>query len=491
MACVNLPEGPYTSNLIEVTELNDSSFNPRDYLDFSKSITVKTDSLISVANVKGEVSDEESVMRIKSDCVDRATGQVYEQQGKPENVSCTKFDAGHILFHKYRARIGRIGITESDGYADNHFLVIRPFAIDNYYLLLAMRSVPVLIQLPYRETTRPGVWNDDVSQLRIPRLDTTSEEQIGKFIKSIFSLRKRARTVLGNMLEDFDKGVSSRLPTNNYFPLNVDEFIPETLDPGYYFMKVLEWTFPKNVEVQIPFDVIQPPSADSGAKYATLTIKDYEFEGIRPLIPKKVDKLFPKNFAREGDIILNKLHSKRTAIAKATVVVRNLSYLEEVGLTIQELNGESQVPVYSELFIIRRRKESAFALSPYYLAVMLNSQLFQHIFAFIMSGSTGRQRIRKEKLVTVKIPLLEEHLIKAISVATQICLDVFSETLRMLIQMCGIYNRVIQGKGEEQELISFMTVEEETVRRLEGNYIEEAESEAVKTKGMSYLFEPL
>lgn len=489
MAYVNVPEGPYTANLIDAKSLNASSFNPRDYLDFSIRIKVNAEPLSKVADIEGEVTNEESARRVKSDGVDRATGQVYEQTEISEEVSCTKFMSGDILFHKYRARIGRIGIAEFDGFADSHFMVIRPNNINNYYLLLALRSVPVLIQLPFRETTRPGVWNNDIRRLRIPRLDTITEQEIGAFLKRTFMLRRRAKRVLDNLIQNFDMGVSSRMPTNNYFPLETSELTERTFDPGFYFMKVLEWTFPRNSELGVAFTVIQPPSTNSGAKFATMTIKDYEFEGIKPLTPKKVDKLPHKNFAREGDVILNKLHSKEKTIAKATVVGQNTAYLREVGLSVQEFNGKSYVPVYSELFIIRRKQGNGLELSPYYLAVMLNSRLFRRMFTFIMSGSTGRQRIRKEKLVKVKVPLLPDYIMKAISEATRICLDVFAETLRLLIQLSGIYGKVIQGQEIEEGLGQYIRNETVTLEELEGNSIEQAEIEALRTVGLSYVIE--
>jgi len=492
MAYVNVPEGPYTAHLVEIDKLTEDSLNPRDYIDFSEMIKIRHTTLSLVAKVKGEMAKADSVRRVVSGHVDRATGQVYEPMNTEENLNCLRFLAGNILFHKYRARIGRIGITEFDGMADSHFIVIRPFDIDNHYLLLALRSIPVLVQLPFRETTRPGVWNSDLETLQIPRLDDSTEDLIGTFIRRVFSLRKRASDVAKGLLDNFDKGVSSRMPTDKQFFLDVSEFSEETLDPGYYFMKVLEWTYPTNEDLDKQFKVIQPPSAKSGTRFTTVTIKDYEFEGIKPLTPKNVDTLPPKSFARIGDVILNKMHSKRESIAKATVIMKNLDYLEEVGLSVRKFNGETRVPVYSELFILRQKEIIQNSrISPYYLALMLNSMLFQQIFSFIMSGSTGRQRIRKEKMIRVKIPTLEDHIMKALSEATRVCLEIFSETLRMLIQLSRLYEKIVRGHEKIRKLTLFIEEENECLQSLEENAIEKAEEELLKTKGLAYAIEPV
>lgn len=59
------------------------------------------------------------------------------------------------------------------------------------------------------------------------------------------------------------------------------------------------------------------------------------------------------------------------------------------------------------------------------------------------SGSTGRQRLRKSKLKLVKFPILSEHMMRAFSEATRICMEVFSETLRMLIELVQKYESVV------------------------------------------------
>jgi len=489
MAFTSVSEDVFSSTLVEVKKLNDESFNPSDYTEFTTPMKTELNELSTIANILARRSITTSSRRILSEGVDRATGEVLQpliMEQDENEVSCVKFDKADVLFHKVRARIGRIGIADFDGCCENEFLTVKPTKTNAHYLLLALRSHDVLVQLPPRETARPRIKRKDVSRLKIPRLGDV-EEKIGTFISRVFVLRKRARTVLRGLLDNFDKGISSKMPMDYSFSIDVQTLSDDTLDPGFYFMKALEWTFPKNVEINDSFTIIQPSSAKSGTNFAIVTIKDFEFEGIKPLLPKKADAVPLKAYAKVGDVILNKMHSKEKAIAKATVIGKNLGYLKETGLSVQEIDGETRVPVYSELLILRQKPSSHEGLSPYYLALMLNSRLFRHMFTFIMSGSTGRQRIRKEKLMKVKVPTLETHMMKSFSEASRICLEVSSETLRMLTLLSKLYEKVVRGYVKAEELISFIAKETNRLQELEGNTIEEAMSETLKTVGLMYL----
>jgi len=489
MAFTSVSEDVFSSTLVEVKKLNDESFNPSDYAEFTTPMKTELSELSTIASILARRSTTTNSRRVLSEGVDRATGEVLQpliMEQDENEISCVRFDKDDVLFHKVRARIGRIGIADFDGCCENEFLTVKPTKINALYLLLALRTPDVLVQLPPRETARPRIKRKDVSRLKIPRLGDV-EEQMGTFISRVFVLRKRARTVLKGLLDNFDKGISSKMPLDYSFSIDVQTLSDDTLDPGFYFMKALEWTFPKNMEINDSFTIIQPSSAKSGTNFAIVTVKDFEFEGIKPLLPKKADAVPLKAFAKVGDVILNKMHSKEKAIAKATVIGKNLGYLRETGLSVREFEGEIRVPVYSELFILRQKPCAYEGLSPYYLALMLNSRLFQHMFAFIMSGSTGRQRIRKEKLMKVKVPTLETHMMKSFSEACHICLEVSSETLRMLTLFSKLYENVVRGYVKAEELISFIRKETECLKELEGNAIEEAASETLKTVGLTYL----
>ena len=65
-------------------------------------------------------------------------------------------------------RIGRVGLATFDGNAENEFMTIKAFGISCYYLLLALRSVSVLRQLPFRETARPRTKKNDIDRVLIP-----------------------------------------------------------------------------------------------------------------------------------------------------------------------------------------------------------------------------------------------------------------------------------------------------------------------------------
>ena len=483
MAFVKVDENPYASQLVDLSELGHETFNPRDYMDPSFNIKVGHKRLDSMAKVGGTSIQGVLVKRVKSSHVDRATGEMYEPLGELENVACLKFQKGDILFHKYAGRIGRIGMASFDGVADSHFMRIRPLKIDGHYLLLALRSIPVLLQLPFRETARPGVWNDDLQKLSIPCVEDL-EMVIGDFIRKVFEVRTKAKSVLDGLLESFDKAISSKMPTDYSFFMEANTLSQQTLDPGYYFMKAIEMMFPEHIVLGEEVDIIYPSSLNAGDKYTAITLSDYRFEGIVPQNLKGVKRLWKKNFARPGDLILNRLHSSGGKIAKATAVLAGIDYLKDIGLTLDYSDDEVRVPIYDQLFILKLKPSSQ--VSPYYLSVVLNSNLFQHMFKFMMSGSTGRQRLRKTKLVIVRLPILSDHMMKTFSEATRISLEVLSETLRMLIHLHRMYEKVVYGTEKPSAILDFIKKERQNLKILESNSVERAQALTSETSRLHY-----
>jgi len=60
----------------------------------------------------------------------------------------------------------------------------------------------------------------------------------------------------------------------------------------------------------------------------------------------------------------------------------------------------------------------------------------------------------------------------------------------MLIQLSGFYEKVIRGYIETQKLVVFVENETERLQELEGNAMESAVNEAMKTVNLSYPVEP-
>jgi hypothetical protein len=92
-------------------------------------------------------------------------------------------------------------------------------------------------------------------------------------------------------------------------------------------------------------------------------------------------------------------------------------------------------------------------LSPYYLSLFLNSVLFQHIFEFMMGGTTGRQRMRKTKLKLVRVPTFKDGKMDAFSETVRTCMEILSETLRMLLTVSRLFEQIIldmRGEGENR-----------------------------------------
>lgn len=487
MAFVSVTENIFTSTLTNVDKLDENSFNPYEYMKLHTRMKTHLDALSCVAEIETERAHVASGERLFSKGVDRATGEVYEVSDgridKGNQVSCIRFSKGDILFHKIGARIGRIGLTDFGGYGENEFLTIKPTSINAYYLLIALRIYDVLIQLPFRETARPRIKRKDVLNLMIPRLGDV-EENIGDFVSKIFGLRKRARNVLKGLLGNFDRAISAKMPTDYSFLLQTQTLAEDTLDPGSYFMKVISVMFPKHEVLENVVKIIYPPSLNAGDEATALTLNDYRYEGIVPQVLKSVERLRKKNFARPGDIILNRLHSSEENIAKATVVLSGLDYLGRVNLTLDIANDEVRVPIYDQLFILKMKKP--IKVSRYYLSVLFNSKLFQYMFFFLMSGSTGRQRLRKSKLKLVKFPILSEHMMKAFSEATRISMEVFSETLRMLIELVQTYEHVIRGESPIDNIFSLIDRELVKLEDLRGNSLEEAVIELSKTATLDY-----
>lgn len=487
MAFVSVTENVFDSTLVSVDELGDDSFNPSEYIKFSTQMKKNLDKLSCIAKIKSERATVASSKRLFSRGVDRATGEVFHPSSSglsgEKEVSCVKFDKGDLLFHKIGARIGRIGLADFNGYGENEYLTIKPISINAHYLLIALRIYDVLIQLPFRETARPRIKRRDVERIMIPRLGEV-EIDIGNFVCEIFDLRKRARTVLKGLLENFDRAISSKMPTDYSFLMETRTLSEDTLDPGSYFMKAISLMFPDHEVLDNVVKIIYPPSLNAGNKGTAITLNDYRFEGIVPQVLKSVDRLQKKNFARSGDMILNRLHSSEENIAKATVVLSGLEYLGRVNLTLDISNNEVKVPIYDQLFILKMKKPVK--VSQYYLSVLFNSKLFQYMFLFLMSGSTGRQRLRKSKLKLVKFPILSEHMMRAFSEATRICMEVFSETLRMLIELVQKYENVVRDESPISDLTSLINRERKKMKDLRGNSLEDALIKLSETSTLDY-----
>ena len=108
------------------------------------------------------------------------------------------------------------------------------------------------------------------------------------------------------------------------------------------------------------------------------------------------------------------------------------------------------------------------------------------MFLFLMSGSTGRQRLRKSKLKLFKFPILSDHMMRAFSEATRISMEVFSETLRMLIALTQEYEAVIRGESPISSLTLQIEREKPNLSHLKGNCVSQAEKELWQTSTLDY-----
>jgi hypothetical protein len=448
----DLETPPFIVQLIALSDLKASSFNPQDYLDFRATIHTSTSTLKAVADIsKKVVKTGHSFKRVMSSHIDRSTGQVLQPTLEEfGHIPVRPFQAGDTLFHKVRARIGRIGIADFEGFAEGDIIAIRPHDIDPHYLTLVLRTEVVLRQLPFRETTRPRVRVSDVKSLWIPRIGGEVERAIGSFRSEMLRLREAARKILHEILDNLNRAIEPAMPKEPAFLVDVDELTENTLNPGDYVLDDLLSQFRRTIVLGSAVEVIQPHSLDPGNGYSAIALNDYSFEGVSPVSLQKTDQLWETNYAVPEDVLYNKLHSRGETPGKATVILPDMSYLDAVGLTVYEREGQLLVPVYPEIFILRLRPGAP--ISPYYLALVLNSELSQLLFFYMMGGTSGRQRLRKEKLVKVKIPLLASGMMEAFSEAVEICLKVRSTTLRYLAELSRRSEDVIGGEGETSDL---------------------------------------
>lgn len=456
----DLETPPFIVQLIAQSDLKASSFNPQDYFDFVAAIHVDTSVLDDVADLSTDiVKTAYSVKRVMSHHLDRTTGQVIpptlEEFG---TIPVRPFHKGDVLFHDVRARIGRIGIAHFDGVAQGHIFGIRARDIDPHYLNLAVRSEVVLRQLPFRETTRPAVRPRDVKALRIPRIGDGLEKTIGEFLSEMFRLREAARKILHDILDNLNRAIEPAIPDEPAFLVDLGELTENTLNPGDYILDDLLARFRRTARLDSLVEVIQPHSLDPGDGYSAIALNDYSFEGVSPVSLQKTDRLWDANYAVPGDVLYNKLHSRQETPGKATVILPDMGYLDAVGLTVDEREGQLLVPVYPEIFILRLKPGAS--ISPYYLSLVLNSELSQLVFVYMMGG-TGHRRLRKDKLAKIKIPLLAGGMMEAFSEAVEISLTIRSTTLRYLAELSRTYKDVIGGEGETSDL-------EELIRQGEG-----------------------
>ena len=486
MAYVELADYPFNLQPITYSELNKDTLNPSDYLDFGSKITAKISQLSKVAEVKTRlVKFVAGVRRIMAKNVDRTTGEVTEPTVEEfGQLNCVPLNVGEIILHKYGCRIGRIGIVEFRGQAEHHFVRIAPKDIEAYYLLFALRSIPVLRQLPFRETARPGVRKGDVEKLKIPRLDSDVEEIIAKFVQEIFYLRKRGSKVLYSLLENFDKSMKQASSQEETFFIENDKISRKTLDPGSYFMWVFERLLKDRFRLGKVVEIIHPSTLLRGNAFLVVTAKNFTMEGIIPQLPRGVSFIKEKNYARPKDVLLNRISSEKLKLWKATVVLPNLGYLRYYGINVDMIDHISRIPVSEDVFILRCKKDT---LSPYYLALVLNSELFQKLLEHLMGGSTGMQVLRKTKLSRLLIPKLEDHVMQAFSESYRICLVIKNATLRSLTSLNRLYEDVVCGEEKVQKISEFINLESENLRTLSAS-IKKAEKTSMETVNFMYTF---
>jgi hypothetical protein len=240
------------------------------------------------------------------------------------------------------------------------------------------------------------------------------------------------------------------MPDTGEFLIDASQLEMGTLDPAHYAIRKIAHLFANSVELKDAVDVIQPHSLVDGNKYGALTAKDYNLKGIYPLTLAGAQRLWESNMARPNDILLNKLQAGKDIPARAVVVPAELEYLNYYGLTVERTRNVQRVPVYEEVFILRPKKDAV--ISPFYLAVFLTSSLFQQLFFYLATGSTGRQRLKKGLLETVKIPTFDENIMFAFTEALSISNEILNATFNTLTLIAMTLENVIYGEASSGDL---------------------------------------
>lgn len=299
MAFFELSEQPFTEELVKLEKLNNNSFNPMDYISTEAKLKIETSKLFQIANTEvNSIKVQGETKRVLARYVNRTTGEVIEPSyNEILNINCSKFEKGDILFHKMGFRIGRIGLSDFEGVAENEFASIKPFDVDGHYLLFALRSIPVMEQLPFRETSRPRIKKEDIQNLLIPRLDKL-ELKIGDYIRRIFHLRKRTRMVLRGLEDNFNNALKDFISHEEAFFEDVNTLTSESFDPGNHYSALLE----NHLDLAVPLDqiadVFHPDTVDRGDQHMIITASSYTKDGIHPEYPRDVVSLCDSNFAK-------------------------------------------------------------------------------------------------------------------------------------------------------------------------------------------------
>ena len=125
-------------------------------------------------------------------------------------------------------------------------------------------------------------------------------------------------------------------------------------------------------------------------------------------------------------------------------------------------------------------------ISPFYLSLVFNSKLYQNLFVYMMGGSTGRQRIRKTKLASMKIPLLDEEMMRSFSEVSRTVLESQSATFRILTDLSRLYEDVIYGESESDVLSAFIE-ECKTELKVVSSALQRSNDILVRTSNITYI----
>jgi hypothetical protein len=256
------------------------------------------------------------------------------------------------------------------------------------------------------------------------------------------------------------------------------------LDPGSYIAKVLQLVLDKHVPLTECVDVLHPSTVYSGKACKVLTLDDYSFQGV---VPQKLklsrSVTADRNYARVGDVLLNRLKSHKKRPLKSTVILDGLDYLAQFGLSLKGSSTQISLPLYEHILILRMKSSSR--ISAYYLALVLNSDIMRQVADHLMYGSTGRSYFSMTTLRTLKIPTLPDDIMKSFSKATEISLRAFSETLRMLIGLQQIFQQTVLGEAKIDEIRDFIRKQDD-VLTLQGHALDSENQSLSVTESVSY-----
>lgn len=327
----------------------------------------------------------------------------------PSNIdavsSAAKFKKGDILFPKLRPYLNKVHLAQFDGYCSTEFMIFEACDILPEYLTIVLRSNIVLAQTKHLMTgnTHPRLQPEDVGLLVIPYPSVEKQIEIIKKYNDVCNKKNKKYNAASELLNNIDSVLLNILAVNNdskenrkntnVFFTTLFDVVACRLDVSYYTDKFeMQSNTYNNVKLSSVIEIDPPTSfkengSDKTISFIPMESIDELYGEIADLRETTVEKSKGYTKFEENDLLW----------AKITPCMQNGKSAIARGLRNGIGCGST------EFFVLRPKNRTEVLIDYVYLILRHHKVLESAQTSF--GGSAGQQRVSKQYLKNLMIPL--------------------------------------------------------------------------------------